>query len=449
MHASSRSPLAVPLPVPQTPELPEDQASVASSGSAASLRSLSVAVAPVSTAAAVHEVPSLLSQLVSGHLEQQILAARKLFSYCRDCGEAVHRAVVEAKGVHVLLIMLDSLDSTVRDLCTRTVTQLAADERVRLEIAAAPGGVSRVVQSVYKGVLEGQASAGSFLEVLAASPQGSVKAACCHAKVVPLLTKALGTLRDQKATAAALGALQAFCRDPDNVKKMVWADGVPALLDVLREGGPELCQPTLALLVAAARQSPDSMQAACEPRPVEMLSGYIGSSEADLQAQALAAEVLAAVATLPRKKGTALAALADHTLPRACEVVRSLQADPDSQAAAALRPHSPFRLPQQLPEEEEQQGERALLGACAAIVAHLAQGSPDCGRVVIYHTASLKVTVAALVATRQCRLAQALLQASLRLATTPVSRTPSPLKGGSASRAVTPEPGAVAVGSGQ
>ena len=48
-------------------------------------------------------------------------------------------------------------------------------------------------------------------------------------------------------------------------------------------GGPELGQRALALLVAAARQSPTSMQAACEPRPIEMLSGYIGSSEADLQ----------------------------------------------------------------------------------------------------------------------------------------------------------------------
>lgn len=31
----------------------------------------------------------------------------------------------------MLLIMLDSLDNTVRDLCTRTLTDLAADESVR------------------------------------------------------------------------------------------------------------------------------------------------------------------------------------------------------------------------------------------------------------------------------------------------------------------------------
>lgn len=60
----------------------------------------------------------------------QVLAARKLFRYCR-AGKEVQRAVVEAKGVHMLLIMLDSLDNTVRDLCTRTLTDLAADERVR------------------------------------------------------------------------------------------------------------------------------------------------------------------------------------------------------------------------------------------------------------------------------------------------------------------------------
>lgn len=60
----------------------------------------------------------------------QVLAARKLFTYCR-AGEAVRRAVVAGGGVHMLLIMLDSLDNTVRDLCTRTLTDLAADDGVR------------------------------------------------------------------------------------------------------------------------------------------------------------------------------------------------------------------------------------------------------------------------------------------------------------------------------
>ena len=43
------------------------------------------------------------------------------------------------------------------------------------------------------------------------------------------------------------------------------------------------------------------------------------------QAQAQAAELLCRIAALPRKKEAALHALADHTLPRACEVVRGLQ----------------------------------------------------------------------------------------------------------------------------
>lgn len=139
------------------------------------------------------------------------------------------------------------------------------------------------------------------------------------------------------------------------------------------------------------------------------------------QAQALAAEVLAAIAALPRIKEAALAALSDHALPRACEVVRSLQ--PDSPGAPVSSPQDGSgaapaqQAQQQSPREEaEQAGARSLLGACAAIVARLAQGSEPCARVVVYHTKSLRVTVAALVITRQCGLAQALLQTSLRLA---------------------------------
>ena len=67
-----------------------------------------------------------------------MLAAKKLFKYCRS-GEAVQRAVVAEGGVHMLLIMLDSLDNTVRDLCTRTLTDLAADEAVRWVLGRALG----------------------------------------------------------------------------------------------------------------------------------------------------------------------------------------------------------------------------------------------------------------------------------------------------------------------
>lgn len=43
------------------------------------------------------------------------------------------------------------------------------------------------------------------------------QAACCHAKVVRLLTKTLQNMQSAKATAGALGALRAFCR-------WVWLD---------------------------------------------------------------------------------------------------------------------------------------------------------------------------------------------------------------------------------
>lgn len=40
-------------------------------------------------------------------------------------------AVASAGGVQLLLIMLDSLDRSLRDLCTRILTDLAEEERVR------------------------------------------------------------------------------------------------------------------------------------------------------------------------------------------------------------------------------------------------------------------------------------------------------------------------------
>lgn len=61
----------------------------------------------------------------------QILAARKLHAYCRHCGRPVEAAIIAAGGTHMLLIMVDSLDRSLRDVCTRLLTDLAADDRVR------------------------------------------------------------------------------------------------------------------------------------------------------------------------------------------------------------------------------------------------------------------------------------------------------------------------------
>lgn len=51
----------------------------------------------------------------------------------------------------------------------------------------------------------------------------------------------------------------------------------------LPAGDVDQCVPALQLLAMAARHSPDSMQGACEPYAVVLLSQYIGSSEFDLQ----------------------------------------------------------------------------------------------------------------------------------------------------------------------
>lgn len=96
----------------------------------------------------------------------------------------------------------------------------------------------------------------------------------------------------------------------------------------------------------------------------------------------------------------------------------------------SLSLYLPFFCAQPPGEEAEQAGERALLGACAAIVAQLAQACHACCRVVVYHTAGLRSTVGALVATRQCGLAQALMEAALALARGPSSSSPSKQRAG-------------------
>lgn len=71
--ASARSPLVAPV-TPEPAQLADDQASdTASDASYGSRSSSDVGVPPpASIAAAVHEVPSLLSQLVSGHTDEQV-----------------------------------------------------------------------------------------------------------------------------------------------------------------------------------------------------------------------------------------------------------------------------------------------------------------------------------------------------------------------------------------
>lgn len=45
----------------------------------------------------------------------------------------------------------------------------------RAEILSAPGGTAKVIQLMYRGILDGQASAGRFLELLATSRSEAVQ----------------------------------------------------------------------------------------------------------------------------------------------------------------------------------------------------------------------------------------------------------------------------------
>lgn len=71
---------------------------------------------PESEEEAMHAVPSLLSQLMTGRREEQGAAAARLLSYVQHVGPPVRGALRTAGGVHMLLIMLDSLDRGVREV---------------------------------------------------------------------------------------------------------------------------------------------------------------------------------------------------------------------------------------------------------------------------------------------------------------------------------------------
>lgn len=48
------------------------------------------------------------------------------------------------------------------------------------EILSSPGGTAKVIQLMYKGILDGQASAGRFLELLAGSKDEAVQASASN-----------------------------------------------------------------------------------------------------------------------------------------------------------------------------------------------------------------------------------------------------------------------------
>lgn len=278
--------------------------------------------APSSTEDAVHAVPALLSQLLSGRTDEQVLAARKLHAYCRHCGRPVEAAIVAAGGVHMLLIMLDSLDRSLRDVCTRLLTDLAADDRVRAEILSSPGGTAKVIQLMYKGILDGQASAGRFLELLAGSKDEAVQAALCHSKVVRMLCRTLEGAPTTRARGAALAALQAFCRqDSANLRKLVWSGGVGALLGVLQAADAPAAQQAAALqlLGASVALQSDAAASLASEEAIAALAQFVGAPEQPLAQQAEAADILVRVAAVPVKRAGAQQALTDHVLPRAFE----------------------------------------------------------------------------------------------------------------------------------
>eukprot|EP00887_Chlorella_sp_A99_P008261 scaffold12.g8261.t1 len=393
---------------------------------------------PASTEEAVHAVPSLLSQLMTGRPEEQAAAARRLLSYCERCGTPVHSAVGAAGGVHMLLIMLDSLDRGVRDACVRLLAGLAANPRLLAEVEAAPGGLAAAVPPMFRALADGQPAAARFLGLLAAARSQAVRTACARARVVHVLTRAVagGAAR---ARVPALAALEAFCEEEVNVRKMGWAGGVEALLGALGGGGggEELSLPALRLLDKATRALPEAAPTACTAAGVAALAQFVGSPAAPLEAQCLAAAVLARVAAVPVQRDDAGQALTDLVLPRAFEILHeyaqereglgeeeesapgagagagasasaSEAGDADGGGAAAA-------------EAAAARWQARLRGSAAAVVARLVARSPGCCHALLFHSALLRPALSALLASRQFALAQGLLQAAAEFARRPAA----------------------------
>lgn len=276
----------------------------------------------------------------------------------------------------------------------------------------APGGLAKTIALMFRGLADGVPAAAAFLHQLAASEGQEVRAACARARVVHMLTRAAGagSASSARARGAVLSALEAFCAADDaNVRKMGWAGGVEVLLGLLAGGGaPEHHLPALRLLGRAAEALPEAAPAACTAAGVAALAEFVGSPAVPLEAQALAARVLSRVAAVPVRKEDATQALTNLALPRTFEVLHEAAAA--AEAASTGGEAEPGQQPQQQQQEEAQL--RALVGACAACTAHLVAACADCCHALLHHSALLRPTLDALLASRQFGLAQKLLEAT-------------------------------------
>jgi hypothetical protein len=371
---------------------------------------------PDAAAAATRSAPELVSMLTAGMPKEQEAAARALLRAMRAVGAPLRAAAHEAGGTHVLATLVSEAgaadggrgSASLRVPAMEALAEIMQHVPARAEIAAAPGVASRAVGAAVAALASGRPEGARLLAALAATPGNDVRVALAQHKAVRALADALvaaapaqtegGAPPSEAALEAAAAALEALCAvcaadaGGSTLRKVAWGGGLAALVPLVGGAGGEPARgAALDLLLRALRVNAGFADALATPAAIRTLASFVAAPERALAAQAAAAEVLAFVAALPALRREAVAALVDHAVPRACEVVHQPvggTAEPDDAAEAALR------------------------AACGALLAHAAAASRLACHALLFHGELLPPAIAALVASRQHALAGRLLVAA-------------------------------------
>jgi len=376
---------------------------------------------------------SLVSKLTTGSVVEQAAAAEALLQALKEHGDPVRQATHLAGGTHMLQqTMLSSKNERLQDVCVEALAELCQYQPALSEVAHGGGDTTGcLVERTLKGITAGKVSHKQLFVALTVSDSEEVKAACANLKAVRTFAEQISREMNPEGTkesrAASLDAIDAMCTaDPgSNLRKLAWTGSLPTLVSSIRH--PETPPPqraiSLRLLLKALAQDSRYADMLCTFEVINALAELIADADYPVEVQAGAASVLTHVAAIPSKKAETTAALTDCALPRACEVLHNAgkfwESGPPVESPASIKRLAQMIIDGGTAFYGKEAIEAQLQSACAALVAHLATGSPLCCHVILFHTQVLKTLVSVLVGSHQYLLAESLLRAAGRYAANP------------------------------
>ena len=425
---------------------------------------------------AVNRISGLVSMMTTGTAAQQVDAANEIHVECAKHGDIVRREAFIAGGAHMLKkIMIESgvrNHPHVRDACAAALQEICKVEDARLEISQdSLATLLRLIDILLAGTIEGSKwCCAAFVTLVQGNSEG-VRAACAELKAVRRLSDLLDkTSEDAEVILDWLNALRAVC-DADSeasLRKLAWGGGLRKLVTLLSahrptyESGDRVAAACLCLMLRVADQSPRYLETMWVPSCIEVIASLVADVGCSDKVQSAAARLLGIVSAQSHVAVDVSAALVDHALPRACEVIhrgrrdidRTLVDDTEHQRPqlqrqsrgdseietgplslttlvrldtliAAMEVHA---CPNETSEgigylgvnvEKEIDYTYQLRAACAALIAHLMRSSRICCHVVIFHAEILHTLINMLVISAQCPLAEEALKASKEYAMYP------------------------------